>query len=92
MFLINNAIVARMFIIGYQPTTATNLPFSFNVDLFQNVNVNNGTLVQYLVIERVICFYILRLQELKQEQELAFVSIPGAGAGVGVCFLGAGVE
>ena len=48
--------------------------FSFKVDLFQNVNVNNGTLVQYLVIERVICFYILRLQELKQKQELAFVS------------------
>ena len=31
--------------------------------------MNNGTLVQYLVIERVICFDMLRLQELKQEQE-----------------------
>ena len=31
--------------------------------------MNNGTLVQYLVIERVICFNMLRLQELKQEQE-----------------------
>ena len=45
--------------------------FSFNFDLFQNVNVNNGTLVQHLVVERVpvICFNMLRLQELKQEQE-----------------------
>ena len=31
--------------------------------------MNNGTLIQYLVIERVICFNMLRLQELKQEQE-----------------------
>ena len=31
--------------------------------------MNNGTLVQYLVIERVICFNMLRLQELKQEQK-----------------------
>ena len=67
--------------------------FSFNVDLFQNVNVNNGTLVQHLVVERVpvICFNMLRLQELKQEQEFgickyarsrSLLSLSRSGVGV----------
>ena len=54
--------------------------------------MNNGRLVQYLVTERVICIIcinMLRLQELKQEQEFGICK---PGARVGVCFLGAGME
>ena len=40
--------------------------------------MNNGTLVQYLVIGSVICFNMLRLQELKQEQEFDICKYTGS--------------
>ena len=39
-------------------------------------------MVQYLVIKRVICFNMLRLQELKQEQEFGICKYTRSRSGV----------